>query len=96
MDHDTFELTLDLDTLTLGEIELIEETVGKDFATIAAAIANGFTGLSMGKTLRVFALVKMRRTDPAATWESTANIRPPKPKPAEPVDPTEPLPATTV
>ena len=63
----TDKLVFDLDDLTFGEMELIEDKCGKTVAEV-------FSGSLSATAMRACAWVAMRRADPDATWESTADL----------------------
>jgi hypothetical protein len=66
---DIKDLTVDLDELTIGEIETVEEITGMPIDRIGDASA------PKGKMLRALALVKLRRTDPSVTVEQVGGMR---------------------
>jgi hypothetical protein len=68
MDDDGI-IFVDLEQLTVNEIEQIEELTGEGIDIF------GHAGTKKGKTLRAGGLVFMRRTDPSFTWEQAGNLR---------------------
>jgi hypothetical protein len=62
-------LNVDLDHLTVGEIEEIEDLTGLSID------AFGEKGKPKGKMLRAIGYVTRKRTDPAYTWEAAGNLR---------------------
>lgn len=62
-------LNIDLDHLTVGEVEQIEELTGQAFDTLAEP------GKPKGKMLRALAFVIRRRTDADFTWEAAGNLK---------------------
>ncbi|GAA0430928.1 hypothetical protein [Streptomyces luteireticuli] len=75
-------LSLDLDSLTIDEIDTIEEITG------APLDALGKPGAKRGPMLRAMAVVIKRRTDPGFSIEDAGPLQI-KLKPSAP-DPTEP------
>lgn len=63
----TDKLVFDLDDLTFGEMELIEERCGKTVAEV-------FNGNLSATAMRACAWVALRRQDPDAKWEDTAGM----------------------
>lgn len=63
------ELALDFDAITLEEAEEIENLTG------IAIDELGATGKPKAKVIRALCFITMRRTNPALTWEETANLR---------------------
>jgi len=55
-------------TFTLGEVERIETRAGQPFSDLAN------DDRPKGKLMRAVALELLRRDDPQATWESTADL----------------------
>jgi hypothetical protein len=66
-------ISLDLDDLTLGELEDIEELTGMSIAAISTANQDGDTPT---RVLRAMAFVVLRRTIPEVTFEDCRAIRP--------------------
>ena len=66
------EISLDLDDLTLGELEDIEELTGMSIAAISTANQDGTTPT---RVLRAMAFVVLRRTIPEVTFEDCRAIR---------------------
>lgn len=64
---DTFEI--DIEDLTIDDIETIEEITGRAIDTI------GDPNMPKGKLLRAMAFIKARRTDPDATLESVGKLK---------------------
>jgi hypothetical protein len=60
---------VDLEQLTVSEIEQIEELTGVGIDTFSQP------GSAKGKTLRAGGYVVKRRTDPSFTWEQAGNLR---------------------
>ena len=58
----------DINTLTLGEIEQVETLSRTGLATLASETA------PKGKLMRALCFVVLRRSDPAISWESTADL----------------------
>jgi hypothetical protein len=65
-------LSVDLDHLTVGEIEEIEERTGQPIDDIQEL---GTSRAKKGKLLRALAYVMRKRSDPGFTWEDSANLR---------------------
>ena len=63
------DLTVDLDELTIAEIETVEEITGIPIDRL------GDANSPKGKMLRALALVKLRRTDPTVTAEQVGEMR---------------------
>jgi hypothetical protein len=61
-------VTVDFDSLTIDEIDLVEETCDADLEDIQAG------KVRKGKVLRAFALVALRRTDPDATAADAGRV----------------------
>lgn len=62
-------VVIDMDELTVGEIEIIEEMAD-------APIDNmGLVGARKGKLLRAIAFVGKRRTVPDFSWADSANLK---------------------
>lgn len=59
---------IDYDSLTIDEIDLIEETAGSDLDEIVAG------RIRKGKVLRAFALVALRRDNPDATLADAGKV----------------------
>lgn len=66
---DTPEISIDIDDLTVAEIEEIEDLLEASFDTFAK------DGAKKGKFMRAIAWISVRRTNPAFTWEDAGNIR---------------------
>lgn len=64
---DTFEI--DIQDLTIDDIETIEEMTGKPIDLM------GDPSMPKGKLLRALAFIKARRTDPDATPESVGKLK---------------------
>jgi hypothetical protein len=62
------ELKLDLDGLTLNEVELIEELTGKDIEALISM------DVMSGKVAKVLVFVMRKRTEPAITLEECGNM----------------------
>lgn len=62
------ELSMNLDDLTIEEIEIIEDILDAPFETAFAA------GAKRGKAMRALAFVTMRRNDPNATLEDAGKV----------------------
>lgn len=62
-------LNIDLNHLTVAEIEEIEERTGLPFDQF------GESGKPKGKLLRGIAFVLRRREDPSFTWEEAGNLK---------------------
>lgn len=61
-------LDIDVNSLTLGEIEVIEEKTGR-------SIDEAFkSGAPRARLLRAIAFVVRRRTDPSFRWEDTESL----------------------
>ncbi len=65
----TFELNVDINSLTIGEIEEIEELGDQPIDALFSA-----TG-KKGKALRAIAFVMKRRDNPDFTWEEAGDLR---------------------
>jgi hypothetical protein len=65
------------DSLTVGEIEEIEELSGQSVGVLSQ------DSIPKGKVLRAIAFVIARRDDPAMTWEDSYSIRVKFPKDGE-------------
>ncbi len=78
-----FALTIDLDSLTIGELDLFEEHADIAFEEIRDYLGEGEPDADgrrrprkgRMKVLRALALVQLRRTDPSAGWDDTYSIR---------------------
>ena len=57
------------DSMTVGEIEEIEELSGQPIGALS------MDNVPKGKVLRAIAFIVARRTDPAITWEDSKNLR---------------------
>lgn len=66
---DTPEISIDIDDLTVGEIEEIEDILETSFDSLSKE------GAKKGKFMRAIAWVSVRRTNPDFTWEDAGNIR---------------------
>lgn len=75
-------LSIDLSTLTLGEIELFEELTGQPFDEAFQP------GKPKAKAMRALAVISKRRTDPDFTWEQAGDLV--MAVDSSPPDPTEP------
>lgn len=62
------KLTINLASLTLGEVEELEERIG-----VPAGELMLHKPLPM-KAIRAMVYLQLRREDPSVTWESTADI----------------------
>ncbi len=62
-------LNIDLDHLTVGEIEEIEELTGQPIEAI------GDRDRPKGKLLRAIGFVARKRVEPSFTWEDAANLK---------------------
>ncbi len=62
-------LSVDVNDLTVGEIETIEDLIDASIDSI------GEKGARKGRFLRAVAYVVKRREDPEFTWEDAANVR---------------------
>jgi hypothetical protein len=60
--------TIDLDSLTIDEIDLIEDVAGASIDDVLAGTVR------KGKVLRAFALIALRRDDPNATVEDAGKV----------------------
>jgi hypothetical protein len=58
-----------VDSMTVGEIEEIEELSGQPIGAI------GQDNVPKGKVLRAIAFIVARRDDPDITWEDSRNLR---------------------
>lgn len=63
------ELQVDLDHLTVGEIETIEDLAGVSIDTLAQP------GAPKGKAMRALGMVVRQRTDPEFTWEQAGGLK---------------------
>ena len=63
------EVTIDIDDLTVGEIEEIEDLLETSFDVL------GKEGAKKGKFMRAIAWVSVRRSNPDFTWEQAGAIR---------------------
>ncbi len=63
------DLSINVNDLTVGEIETIEDLIDASIDSI------GDKGARKGKFLRAVALVVLRRDNPEATWEDAGNVR---------------------
>ncbi len=63
------ELNLDLDELTIEEVEAIEDILDAPFESAFAPNAK------RGKAMRVLAFITMRRTNPEVTMEEVGKVR---------------------
>ena len=61
-------VSLDIEDLTLGELDTIEEMSGQSIAVL------NDPSKPKAKLLRAIALVVKRREDPTFSWEQTANL----------------------
>jgi hypothetical protein len=68
------DIQLDMDTFTIGEVELIERLSGLPFSKLGAAL-QGELDVPTGGVLKALALVALRRQNPDATEEDAANVR---------------------
>jgi hypothetical protein len=68
-EQDPDVLTVDLDHLTVGEIDDIEELCGQSIDAFAKE------GSRKGKAMIALGLVTRRRTDPDFTWEQARNLK---------------------
>lgn len=66
-------LAFSLDSLTLGELEELEDRLGMGLEEITEAIGSG-AGRST-KLLRALVWLTRRREDPSFTWEQAGEIR---------------------
>jgi hypothetical protein len=64
-----FELSTDVNGLTLGEIEKVEDLIDASIDSVAEK------GARKGRFLRAVAFVVMLRDNPDATWEDAGNVR---------------------
>lgn len=62
-------LNIDLDHLTVGEIEQIEELTGQAIDTF------GLAGVPKGKMLHALAFVTRKRADSSFTWEAAGDLK---------------------
>jgi hypothetical protein len=58
----------DVESLTVGELELLEERTGRPLSRLFDADA------PRGSLLHALAYITMRRDDPATTWEEAADV----------------------
>jgi hypothetical protein len=58
-----------INSLTVGELELLEERTGRSINQMWA------DGAPKGTLMRTLAFISMRRANPATTWEETADMR---------------------
>jgi hypothetical protein len=72
--NEAFELEIDLDTFTLGEIAALEKISGLSFGQIGAAL-QGESTLPMGGLLIALALVSLRRKYPKITQAEVEQIK---------------------
>lgn len=77
---DIFDVELNLNSLTIDEIEVIEDITGTSIDSILAP------GAKRGKTLKALAYVARRRDDPSFTLEQAGALR--FKLEADPPDPT--------
>lgn len=64
----TAPLTLDVDTLTFDELEIIEDRCGQS----VVAVFN--TDNMSAKAVRALTFIAARRADPAVTWEDIGRL----------------------
>lgn len=64
---------LDLNGLTFGEMEIIEDKCGKPVSEVFAGGQDGNAQAS-ATALRTLAYIALRRDDPGLTWEDTADL----------------------
>lgn len=76
------ELSLDLDSFTLEEMEIIETRGEVSLAEFAEAFQSFEEGAEasapkrpMAKLLRAMAFISLRRSNPEATWEDAGAIK---------------------
>lgn len=89
---DDIDLAIDIKSLTIGELEDVEEITGMSLQTLRGI---DFADPPL-KMLRALAFIVGRRTDPAFTQEDARNVKitafgnatPQAPEAAAPVDPT--------
>jgi hypothetical protein len=62
------DVTVDFDSLTIDELDLVEETCDADLEDVMAG------KVRKSKVLRAFALVALRRTNPDATLEDAGKV----------------------
>lgn len=62
-------LEIDMDYMTVGEIEIIEELTGMSIDQFAT------NGVPKGKMMRAVGLCIKRRDDPDYTWEQAGDLR---------------------
>lgn len=62
-------LEFDLEDLTIGEIEEIEDLTGRSFTGLLD------DGQPMGKVLRAVAFVAKKRENPEFTWEDAGRLK---------------------
>lgn len=67
-------LTLNLDTLTIHEVELLEEISGQGIDSIARTMSAQGEGKPMAKVLKAVAYIAARRDNPAVTLEEIGNL----------------------
>lgn len=63
------DLSIDLDDLTIDEVEIIEEILDQPFESAFAP------GAKRGKAMRALAFVAMRRTDPEVTMDQVGQVK---------------------
>jgi len=68
-DNEVMDLNIDINSLTVGEIEAVEELSGSSIDQLFSA--NG----RKGKALRAIAYITKRRENPDFTWEDAGNLR---------------------
>lgn len=68
MSEQPLELNIDLDSITIAEIEEIEEAAGAPFDQVFQS------DKPKGKMLRAMAYVIMRRDNPDLTWEEAGKV----------------------
>lgn len=68
-------IAVDLQTMTLDEVEKIEDAAGVSFGEIMGLKGNERNAvLGKARVLRAFAWIALRREDPEATWEDAGNV----------------------
>jgi hypothetical protein len=67
------DIVINVNELTMGEVDEIEERTGLSLQACIGALES--TDIPIGKIMRAFALIGMRRTNPTATWEDTADVK---------------------
>lgn len=65
-------MAVDLSTLTIADIEAIEEITGLGMRAVMTRLADD--DAPKGKLLRAIAYVAMRRTDPSVTFEDAGAV----------------------